>query len=455
MQKTAVINVVGLTSGLIGENTPFLAQWAGHTGAIEPVLPAVTCSVQATYLTGVMPSEHGVVANGWYFRDECEVKFWRQSNKLIQAPKVWETARERDPSFTVANMFWWYNMYSSADYSVTPRPMYPADGLKLPDVYSHPADLRTQLQEELGTFPLFKFWGPATTIESSDWIAKASKRVVELYDPTLTLVYLPHLDYNLQRVGPGHPAIATDLQEIDAVCKDLITFLEDRGRRVIVLSEYGINAVSKPVHLNRLFRKEGFIAVREERGLELLDAGASEVFAVADHQLAHIHVNDPDKVAAVKQLVESTPGVAYVLDEAGKKEHGLDHPRSGELVAVSDPDAWFTYYYWLDDMKAPDFARTVDIHRKPGYDPVELFINPDLRLPKLKLGRKLIQKKLGFRYLMNVIPLDATLVKGSHGHITTDPDECAVFMTRDTSLTADARIKPTAIRDIMLESVFG
>ena len=237
--------------------------------------------------------------------------------------------------------------------------------------------------------------------------------------------------------------------------RTLITFLEDRGRRVIVLSEYGINAVSKPVHLNRVFRKEGFIAVREERGLELLDAGASEVFAVADHQLAHIHVNDPDKIAAVKQLVESTPGVAYVLDEAGKKEHGLDHPRSGELVAVSDPDAWFTYYYWLDDMKAPDFARTVDIHRKPGYDPVELFINPDLRLPKLKLGRKLIQKKLGFRYLMNVIPLDATLVKGSHGHLTTDPDECAVFMTRDTSLTADARIKPTAIRDIMLESVFG
>lgn len=457
MRKTVVLNVVGLTPSLLGDATPHLSAFIkrGKLATINTIVPAVTCSVQATYLTGVMPSEHGVVANGWYFRDECEVKFWRQSNKLIQAPKVWETARERDPSFTVANMFWWYNMYSSADYSVTPRPMYPADGLKLPDVYSHPADLRTQLQEELGTFPLFKFWGPATTIESSDWIAKASKRVVELYDPTLTLVYLPHLDYNLQRVGPGHPAIATDLQEIDAVCKDLITFLEDRGRRVIVLSEYGINAVSKPVHLNRLFRKEGFIAVREERGLELLDAGASEVFAVADHQLAHIHVNDPDKVAAVKQLVESTPGVAYVLDEAGKKEHGLDHPRSGELVAVSDPDAWFTYYYWLDDMKAPDFARTVDIHRKPGYDPVELFINPDLRLPKLKLGRKLIQKKLGFRYLMNVIPLDATLVKGSHGHITTDPDECAVFMTRDTSLTADARIKPTAIRDIMLESVFG
>ena len=455
MQKTAVINVVGLTSGLLGKHTPFLSSWAGHTGAIDPVLPAVTCSVQATYLTGVMPTDHGIVANGWYFRDECEVKFWRQSNKLIQAPKVWETARERDPSFTVANMFWWYNMYSSADYAVTPRPMYPADGLKLPDVYSQPSNLRMLLQEELGTFPLFKFWGPATTIESSDWIARASKKVVERHDPTLTLVYLPHLDYNLQRVGPGHSAIATDLQEIDAVCKDLITFLEDRGRRVMVLSEYGINAVSKPIHLNRMFREEGFIAVREERGLELLDAGASEVFAVADHQLAHIYVNDLDKRAAVKELVESAPGVAYVLDGEGKKEYGLDHSRSGELVAVSDPDAWFTYYYWLDDAKAPDFARTVDIHRKPGYDPVELFINPDLRMPKLKLGRKLIQKKLGFRYLMNVIPLDATLVKGSHGHLSTYPTECAVLMARDKSLISDERIPPTLIHDIMLKSVFG
>ena len=264
MQKTAVINVVGLTSSLVGEYTPFLNNWAGHKAAIDPVLPAVTCSAQATYLTGVMPSEHGIVGNGWYFRDECEIKFWRQSNKLIQAPKIWETAREKDKSFTCANMFWWYNMYSTADYSVTPRPMYPADGLKLPDVYSHPPSLRTQLQKELGTFPLFKFWGPATTIESSDWIAKASKRVVELHDPTLTLVYLPHLDYNLQRVGPGHPDIGEDLKEIDEVCRDLVTFLEERGRRVIILSEYGINEVSRPVSLNRLFRQEGLITVREE-----------------------------------------------------------------------------------------------------------------------------------------------------------------------------------------------
>ena len=355
MHKTVVLNVVGLTANLLGENTPFLSKWAtrGHQATIDPVLPAVTCSAQATYLTGEMPSSHGIVGNGWYFRDECEVKFWRQSNKLVQAPKIWDRARAKNPDFTCANMFWWYNMYSSADYSVTPRPIYRADGLKLPDAYSHPANLRDELQDKLGTFPLFKFWGPATTIESSQWIADASRLVVDKHAPTLTLVYLPHLDYNLQRVGPNHPQIATDLREIDAVCEELITTFEAQGLRVIVLSEYGINEVSNPVSLNRIFRNEGFIAVREEMGLELLDAGASKVFAVSDHQLAHIYVGDPVLTSSVKTLVEQVPGVAMVLDQEGQVAYGIDHPRSGELVAVSDPDAWFTYYYWLDDNKAP------------------------------------------------------------------------------------------------------
>ena len=163
-------------------------------------------------------------------------------------------------------------MYSSVDYSVTPRPIYRADGLKLPDAYSHPAHLRDELQQKLGAFPLFQFWGPATTIQSTQWIADASLHVVDKHDPTLTLIYLPHLDYNLQRVGPFHPQIATDLKEVDAVCEGLITSLEQQGVRVVVLSEYGINEVSRPVSLNQIFRNEGFITVREEMGQELLDA---------------------------------------------------------------------------------------------------------------------------------------------------------------------------------------
>ncbi|MEO1299338.1 MAG: nucleotide pyrophosphatase/phosphodiesterase family protein [Cyanobacteria bacterium J06636_16] len=452
MQKTVVINVVGLSSRLIGKHTPKLKRWmdAGQLATIQPVLPAVTCTAQSTYLTGKWPSQTGIVANGWYFRDDCEVKFWRQSNKLVQAPKIWEVARQMDSDFTCANQFWWYNMYSTVDYAVTPRPMYPADGRKLPDIYTQPADLRPQLQAELGQFPLFKFWGPATSVESSRWIAESAKWVEARQNPTLTLIYLPHLDYCLQKVGCEPDQIAKDLTEIDDLCGDLITFYENRGAQVIVLSEYGITPVNKPVHINRLLRDAGLLQVREELGLELLDAGASKAFAVADHQLAHVYINDPTVFSTVQRLLEEADGIDLVLDKTGKQTYHLDHDRAGELVAVAAPEAWFTYYYWLDDSRAPDFARTVDIHRKPGYDPVELFIDPQLKAPKLKLAAKLLQKKLGFRYMMDVIPLDATLVKGSHGHPTQNPGDCPVFITRQSQLLSHETIAAVDVFQLLL-----
>ncbi|MBD2005873.1 MULTISPECIES: alkaline phosphatase family protein [Cyanophyceae] len=451
MQKTVVLNVVGLTPSLLGKHTPFLSEWAaqGQVIPIKPALPAVTCSVQATYLTGKWPNEHGIVGNGWYFRDECEIKFWRQSNKLIQAPKVWETARSLDPTFTCANLFWWYNMYSSADISVTPRPMYPADGRKIPDIYTQPAELRSHLQDRLGTFPLFEFWGPKTSIRSSQWIAESAKVVEKMYAPTLTLIYIPHLDYNLQRLGTDEQAIATDLKEVDDVCKDLIQFYESRGAQVIVLSEYGITPVNKAVSLNRILRENGYLAVREELGLELLDAGASIAFAVADHQVAHIYINDKDKVSQVRDLIEKVPGVELVLGEKEKATYHLNHPRSGELVVIAAPNSWFTYYYWLDDTKAPDFARNVDIHRKPGYDPAELFIDPSIKFPQLKIAGILLKKKLGFRTLLDVIPLEASLVKGSHGRLPNSPDDAPLIITHNTNLLP-ATLEATDIHDIIL-----
>jgi len=452
MYKTVVLNVVGLTPSLLGEHMPFLSKWAslGQVIPVKPVLPAVTCSVQACYLTGKWPNSHGIVGNGWYFRNECEVKFWRQSNKLIQAPKVWETARAIDPTFTCANLFWWYNMYSSVDISVTPRPMYPADGRKLPDIYTQPADLRFKLQELFGTFPLFHFWGPKTSIRSSQWIAEAAKAVEEMYSPTLTLIYIPHLDYNLQRIGPHVPAIAPDLKEVDAVCQDLIQFYESRGSRVMVVSEYGITPVNQPVSLNRVLREHGYLAVREELGRELLDAGASVAFAVADHQVAHIYVNEKDKVAQLRQLIEKVPGVDFVLGEEGKTAYHLNHPNSGELVAVAAPDAWFTYYYWLDDKKAPDFARTVDIHRKPGYDPAELFVDPAIAFHQLKVAGLLLKKKLGFRTLLDIIPLDASLVKGSHGRLPSSPDQGPLAIAHEPNLLPNSTLEATDIHDVIL-----
>ncbi|HET7218011.1 MAG TPA: nucleotide pyrophosphatase/phosphodiesterase family protein [Vicinamibacterales bacterium] len=453
MQRTAVLNVVGLTPQIIAqaEHAPHLWRFAasGASAQIDAAFPAVTCTAQADYLTGVRPHHHGIVGNGWYSRDDCEIKFWKQANRLVQAPKVWDKARAVDPSFTCANLFWWYNMYSSVDYSVTPRPMYLADGRKLPDVYSSPADLRDELQSALGQFPLFDFWGPRASIASTKWIAESAKHVETRFSPTLSLVYLPHLDYNLQRVGPSVAAAVDDVRQIDAVCGDLIAFFERRGVRVVVLSEYGLVDVTTPVHLNRVLRQHGLIAVRRERGLELLDPGASAAFAVADHQVAHIYVNDASRLSAVRSLIESTPGVERVLDDRGKAEYGIDHERAGDLVAVAGRHAWFTYYYWMDDALAPDFARTVDIHRKPGYDPVELFLDPAIAVPALTVGWKLAKRSLGFRTLLDVIPLDATLVKGSHGRRGAGEDGPLV-MTRQKDLLFAPIIPSVGVHDVIL-----
>jgi predicted AlkP superfamily pyrophosphatase or phosphodiesterase len=228
MHKTLVLLVVGLTRRLMGADTPHLSKLAASGGlrSLDTVIPAVTCSVQSTLLTGLPPSGHGAVANGWYFRDSAEVMLWRQSNRLIGGEKVWDAGKRRDPAFTCANMFWWYNMYSSVDYSATPRPMYPADGRKIPDHYAEPPELHDELDARLGQFPLFKFWGPATSIESSRWIARATQHVRSTRAPTLTLCYLPHLDYGLQKWGPNpkDPRIAADLREIDALAGELIEF---------------------------------------------------------------------------------------------------------------------------------------------------------------------------------------------------------------------------------------
>ena len=443
MTRTVVLNVVGLTTKILTSAMPRVSRWAasGARAPIAPAFPAVTCTAQADYLTGEYPERHGVVGNGWYVQEDCEVRFWRQSNRLVQAPKIWDVARERDPSFTCANLFWWFNMYSTVDVAVTPRPIYRADGRKLPDVYTQPADLRSELQLRLGTFPLFDFWGPRASIRSTEWIARAAKHVEERHRPTLTLVYLPHLDYNLQRLGPDAPGTSVDVGQVDAVCDDLIRYYESRGARVIVLSEYGLVDVRMPVHVNRALRQRGLIAVREELGGELLDAGASAAFAVADHQIAHVYVNDVSRRDEVRAIVQQIPGVDAVLGPDELDARRLRHPRAGDFVAVARPDAWFTYYYWLDDRRAPDFARTVDIHRKPGYDPVELFMDPAIRVPALAVSWRLAKKAAGLRMLMDVIPLDATLVRGSHGRPGGWTDDGPVLVTRARQLLASDRLR--------------
>ena len=455
MQKTVVIDIVALSTSVIGEHTPFLKKYLSehHLTYIEPVFPAVTTTAQSCYVTGKFPDTHGIVGNGWYDRDDSEVKFWKQSNKLVKAEKIWEAAKKQNSSFTCSKMFWWYNMYSSADFSVTPRPQYHADGVKAPDCYSQPADLRDKLQAALGTFPLFSFWGPNANIKSSKWIADASIWVDKAENPTLSLIYLPHLDYCLQKFGVDFSKISKELGEIDKLVEELVTHYQSQGTKIILLSEYGINDVNQPIHINRILRENGLISVRVEQGLELLDTGISKAFATADHQIAHIYFNDLSEKERVKTILENTEGIALVLDEEGKKEHHLNHERSGDLVIMAETNAWFTYYHWLDDAKAPDFARLVDIHKKTGYDPVEMFMNPKNPLIKLRAAYKLARKLLGFRYLMDVIPLDATLVKGSHGGIQAGKQFYPVLIS-DRKIS-DKNILATDVYNVIWKSIFG
>ncbi|HEU0039715.1 MAG TPA: nucleotide pyrophosphatase/phosphodiesterase family protein, partial [Verrucomicrobiae bacterium] len=349
MKRTAVINVVGLTEALIGPHTPRLREFAqrGALAHISPAFPAVTCTAQSTYLTGKTPAAHGIVGNGWYHRELAEVQFWKQSNRLVYGEKIWDELRARESGFTCAKLFWWFNMYSTADYSITPRPMYPADGRKVFDIYTQPGPVRHQIKAALGEFPFATFWGPAAGVQSpqgapdaaSRWIAESAKWIENKYAPTLNLIYLPHLDYNLQRHGPYaapfvvppsdrpsmshapdrlkaelqtsiNPAILPDLGAIDAIVGGLLDFFRARDVQVILLSEYGITNVNTPIHLNRLFRELGgkWLAIREELGLELLNPGASSAFAVADHQVAHIYLNDPSLRSAVRSFVERHTG---------------------------------------------------------------------------------------------------------------------------------------------------
>ena len=449
--RLAVINVVGLSKSLIGEHTPGIAKFAAANGvqSFPPAFPAVTCTAQSSMVTGTDPGAHGAVANGWYDRENAEVKFWKQSNHIVQGEKVWDRLRREVPGFTCAKLFWWYNMYSSADFSITPRPLYPADGRKVFDVHTQPMGIREELKADLGPFPFPAFWGPAAGIASSEWIAASAKWVEDKHSPTLSLVYLPHLDYPLQKDGPDAANIPEELRKIDKVVAELITYYESRNVKVMLLSEYGISAVNRPIHLNRLFRAKGWIQTKDELGRETLDCGGCRAFAVADHQVAHVYVNDPSIAGEVRQLLEQTQGVDEIRMPAEIWQNGEGIGRAGDLIVISKPDSWFTYYYWNDDAVAPDYARTIDIHRKPGYDPCELYVDPAIQFPKLAIAKFLLKKKLGLRGLLEVIPLDATLVKGSHGRDIVDEGEQPVLIGASMPVSRAEDVHDAILREFL------
>ena len=399
MQRVCLINVVGLTPELL-PYAPNVSK-LGNASPWKSPLPAVTCTSQATMLTGLAPSDHGIVGNGWYYRDTQEIRFWQQANSLIHGKKFYE-------GIETAKMFWWFNQSSGVQYSATPKPHYGCDGSKVFDILDRTG---CRLTNRLGPFPFFTFWGPNAGLPCSDWIADASSIVMREKRPQLTMVYLPHLDYDFQRFSnPEHERV----REVDRCVGRIVEAAATIDAQVIIVSEYGLVPVDTPVLINRELRKAGLVDVRSGPYGEVLIPGESSAFAVCDHQLAHVYVNDLSRIDEVRSRLQSINGVDRIVDPA---ELQLDHPRSGELIALAKPNAWFAYYYWLDDAQAPDFATTVDIHRKPGYDPCELFMTS-----KLRAAARLAQKKIGMRYKMDVIPLDPTLVRGSHG-LTPAPEQ--------------------------------
>ncbi|MFB8038815.1 nucleotide pyrophosphatase/phosphodiesterase family protein [Streptomyces sp. NPDC056004] len=446
-----VVDVVGLTPQLL-DHMPHLKA-LGQSGTRAPlgtVLPAVTCAAQSTFLTGSTPAEHGIVANGWYFRELGDVLLWRQHNGLVAGDKLWDAARRVHPGYTVANICWWYAMGADTDITVTPRPVYYADGRKEPDCYTRPPALHDELTEKFGTFPLFHFWGPGADLVSSQWIIDATRHILETRRPDLALCYLPHLDYDLQRYGPDDPRSYRAAAELDRAMAPLLDDARREGRTVVALSEYGITRVDRPVDINRALRRAGLLEVHTQDGMEYLDPMASRAFAVADHQLAHIYVRRAEDLEATREALRDVQGIEQLLDDEGKKAHGLDHPRSGELVAIAEPDAWFTYYYWLDDAHAPDFAQLVEIHRKPGYDPVELFLDPQDPYVRVKAATAVARKKLGMRYRMAVVPLDPSPIRGSHGRLPQSDEEGPLILC-STPHAFTGPVRATEVKSLLLE----
>ena len=452
-----LVNAVGMTPGLLS-HAPRLEAIArsGWSRPVFDALPAVTCTAQATLLTGRTAEWHGVVGNGWLFRDTREVRFWQQSNALLESEPLYATAarraRERGRTFRASKLFWWFNQGAPVDSSITPKPLYGADGSKVFGIWGWPPELPAKLEAELGPFPFASFWGPMAGLPASHWIAHSAAEVLRRDRPDLSLVYLPHLDYEPQRLGPSGCEMSRLVGELDDAIAPLLDAAGSIGARVWIFGEYAHHDVSRPILPNVALRQAGYLAVRPGAFGEQLELFQSRAFAVCDHQHAHVYVRDASEIPRVREVLEALPGVECSWADAERVEVGLDHERSGEIVLQAEPDAWFAYPFWLDDDQAPDYARTVDIHRKPGYDPCELFFDPKLWAPKLRAMRRLAQKKLGFRALMDLVPLDPTLVRGSHGR-PSESDDRRPILIGDGPEPDPGPLPMTGIRDLLLDAL--
>lgn len=397
-----VLDIVGLevshiTSGLIPSIANIANNNGGEYGYLKPVFPSVTSTVQTSILSGKHPNEHGIISNGLYDRDNYQVMFWEQSSKLVQTDRIWDVLKKKNPNLMTAVLFWQNTMFANSDFVITPRPLHLENGGIDMWCYSRPPNYYEEVASKIGEFDLKSYWGPFASFKSTEWISKSVEFTIEKNAPNLLFAYFPQLDYSSQKFGRNSPQVKDDLKKIDGIVDSIVKTTERTGiiddTQFIVFSEYGFNDVNDGISINRVLRDNGLLATRTINNKEYIDFEFSQAFAMADHQVANIYLNKPENKNSVKKILEDVQGVDLVYDDKEKQDLKIDSYRSGDLIAISNRDKWFSYYWWNDDDKAPTFTKTVDIHRKPGYDPLELFID--------------MQKKS--------ISFDTRLVKGSHG----------------------------------------
>ncbi len=432
MPSTVLVSIPGLRQQDL-ERMPNLKKIA-DAGAVKPLtasFPCVTCPVQANLTTGVGPDVHGVIANGFYYRDKGEFELWTAWNECIEAPQIWDLLHQANPEIKSAVWFPMHSKGAGADYICTPAPIHNPDGSESLWCYTVPEKLYGELRDELGHFPLMNFWGPIANIKSSDWIIDSAIKAANEFAPDFFYIYVTHLDYAAQKLGPDSPEALQAVVDIDASLGRLIDGIENSKMDDIhwlIASEYVITEVNDVAYPNRVLREAGLLQLADDDGREQLVPGESQAWAMVDHQLAHVFVKDEEDIQRVAELFKNHPLVEEVLVGAERDKYKLDHPRSGEVVLISKKEAWFAYYWWLDDEKAPTYARTVDIHRKPGFDPVEMFID----MPSKST------------------PLDATLVKGSHGY----PGSTGILISSkglDEESYQDTDVTPLVLKDFGVE----
>ena len=410
----------------------------GDCAELVPSFPGVTCTVQANMTTGLTPNEHGVVANGFFFRDSNRVEMWTSPNSCIERPQLWDLMHEHDPNLTAAAWFPLHSIGAGADVICWPAPKHNSDGTESLWCYSKPESLYPELLEKLGHFPLQHFWGPFANIKSTEWVVSSAIAAAERFQPNLFYVYLSHLDYAAQKEGPDSPAALRAVGELDEQIGRLVEGFSAAYKGIdplwLVASEYVITPVDHVLYPNRMLREAGLLEVKIDNGREYLDLATSNAWALVDHQFSHVFVrdHDPAVITQVSELFANLAGIAEVVPHTELDKYELNHVLAGDVVLISTSNSWQAYYWWFDDALAPEFARTVDIHRKPGYDPVEMFWDG----------------------VNKGIPLDATLVRGSHGAPARDPSQRGVLLCSERGVFVEQPLADTDVADIVLRQ-FG